>query len=256
MLFAGWARRASLTDMCGRFAASAGTDSYVEIFGIEEVVDAAQPSFNLAPTDPIPAVVERPDADSGVGARKLVAPRWGLVPSWSKDASEAARLINARFETLAAKPAFRTALARRRCLIPADGYFEWSAAEPGTGLGRGASAGRVSRSGKQAFFIRPADGGLFVMAGLYEFWKRPTGEWLTTATIITTTATDALGHIHDRMPMVVAPGGWASWLDPHLTETDAAASLLSVDGSLTAYPVSPLVGNVANDGPELIEPLA
>lgn len=227
--------------MCGRFAASAGADEYLVVFGIEEVVEQAPPSFNLAPTDPIPAVVERLDADSGVVARSLVAPRWGLVPSWSKDARGAARLINARFETLAAKPSFRTALARRRCLIPADGYFEW--------------AHTTASPGKQAFFIRPADGGLFVMAGLYEFWKRPTGEWLTTATIVTTTATDALGHIHDRMPMVVAPGLWASWLDPHLTQRDAAASLLSVDDSLTAYAVSPLVGNVANDGPELIEPL-
>lgn len=242
--------------MCGRFAASAGADEYVEVFGIDEVVEEAPPSFNLAPTDPIPAVVERVDASSGVGVRKLVAPRWGLVPSWSRDASGAARMINARFETLATKPAFRTALARRRCLIPADGYFEWSAVGLGTRADLNPTEVRVSRSGKQAYFIRPADEGLFVMAGLYEFWKLPTGEWLTTATIITTTATDALGHIHDRMPMVVSPGAWASWLDPHLTETDAAASLLAVAEGLTAYAVSPLVGNVANDGPELIEPLA
>lgn len=233
--------------MCGRFAASAGTDEYVEIFGVQEIVDEVEPHFNLAPTDPIPAVVERADKESGEVVRKLVAPRWGLVPSWSKDASGAARMINARAETVATKPAFRRAFAARRCLIPADGYYEWFVL-PGQ---EGAKKPR-----KQPYFIRPADARPFVMAGLYEFWKSPAGEWLTTATIITTTTTDALGHIHDRMPMVVHPDDWASWLDPHRTEPEAAASLLAVDDQLDAYPVSPLVGNVRNDGPELLEPVA
>ena len=230
--------------MCGRFAASASTDDYVEVFGVAEVVDEVQPSFNLAPTDPIPAIVERLDAD-GAAVRKLVAPRWGLVPSWSKDAAGAARMINARFETVAEKPAFRKAFAARRCLIPADGYFEWHVLPGQEG---------VKKPAKQPFFIRPASG-LFVMAGLYEFWRTPMGEWLTTATIITTSATDALGHIHDRMPMVVDPDDWASWLDPAQTRPDAAASLLVVDPDLTFYPVSSAVGNVANNSPELIEPL-
>ena len=232
--------------MCGRFAASAGPDEYVEVFGIDEVVDEPLPSFNIAPTDPVPAVVERVDRESEQTVRKLVTPRWGLVPSWSKDATGAARMINARAETVATKPAFRKAFAARRCLIPADGYYEWITQAAGPG----------AKALKQPFFLRPADGGLFVMAGLYEFWKSPVGEWLTTATIITTTATDALGHIHDRMPMTVEPDAWASWLDPRQAEPDAAASLLCVPEGLTAYRVSMLVNRVTNDGPELVAPLA
>jgi putative SOS response-associated peptidase YedK len=166
--------------MCGRFAASAGVDEYVEVFGVDEVVDSPAPSFNFAPTDPIPAIVERVDRESGATVRKLVTPRWGLVPSWSKDAAGAARMINARVETVASKPAFRSAFGARRCLIPADGYYEW-VTRPATGLG--------GKAVKQPFFLRPADGGLLVMAGLYEFWRTPAGEWLTTATIITATAT-------------------------------------------------------------------
>ncbi len=237
--------------MCGRFAASAGTDEYVEIFGVDEVVDAVQPHFNLAPTDPVPAIVERLDNASDAVVRKLVTPRWGLVPSWSKDASGAARMINARFETVAEKPAFRKAFASRRCLIPADGYYEWytvTATQSTTGRGAGKPV-------KQPYFIYPADGAPFVMAGLYEFWRSPAGEWLTTCTIITTTASDSLGHLHDRMPMSVPAEHWASWLDPRLTDTAHAGSLVEVAAGLTAHPVSPLVGRVTNDGPELVAPV-
>lgn len=232
--------------MCGRFAASASTDDIVELFGIGEIVDAVQPHFNLAPTDPIPAVVERVHAESGDSVRKLVAPRWGLVPSWSKDATGASRMINARVETVSEKPAFRKAFAARRCLIPADGYFEWRVL-PGQE--------DAKRPRKQPYFLRPGDGGPFVMAGLYEFWKSPTGEWRTSATIITTEATDDVGHIHDRMPMVVDAQGWDAWLDPRSTTPAEALALLSVLPRLAAYPVLDLVNKVANDGPHLIDPL-
>lgn len=232
--------------MCGRFAASASTDDIVEFFGVEEIVDEPEPHFNLAPTDPIPAVVQRRAGDEGGTVRKLVAPRWGLVPSWSRDAKGAARMINARAETVAEKPAFRKAFATRRCLIPADGYYEWYVLPGQEGL---------KRPRKQPMFIRPADGGPFVMAGLYEFWRDPAGEWLTTATIITTTATDEIGHIHDRMPMVVAPADVDDWLDPALIDPVAAAALLRVSEGLESYAVSDLVNRVANDGPQLIEPL-
>lgn len=231
--------------MCGRFAASASTDDYVEIFSIEEIVDEPVPSYNLAPTDPVPAVVERADKESGAVVRKLVTPRWGLVPSWSKDAAGAARMINARAETVASKPAFKKAFAARRCLIPADGYFEWNVVA--------GQAGGKPR--KQPYFLHPGDGGLFVMAGLYEFWKSPAGEWLTSCTIITTTATDALGHLHDRMPMSVRAADWAAWLDPHQTDPAAAASLMHVDEGLVAHAVSTAVGNVANDFPGLLDPV-
>lgn len=229
--------------MCGRYASSAGRAELTEIFEIDEIEGPLPPAaWNIAPTDPIPAIFERERAD---GRRRLLTEvRWGLVPSWSKDAHGAARLINARVETLGEKPAFRKALASRRCLLPADGYYEWYS-EPDAGGGKPV---------KQPYFIRPADGGLFVMAGLYEFWKAPDGEWLTTATVITTTAADEVGHIHDRMPMSVPVSNWAAWLDPHFGED--ARVLLSVPvAGLSYHPVSTAVNKVANDGPELVEPL-
>lgn len=236
--------------MCGRFAASASTDDYVEIFGVQEVVDSPQPSFNLAPTDPIPAIVERVRRETGDSVRKLVTPRWGLVPSWSKDASGAARLINARVETVATKPAFRKAFAERRCLIPSDGFYEWRPVDAA-----GAAPGGRRGPRKQPYFIHPAAGGLFVMAGLYEFWRRPDGEWLTTATILTTTSTDAVGRLHDRMPLSVRPADWAAWLDPARRDAAEAVALLWADDALATYPVSTAVNSVAHDSPELIVPI-
>ena len=236
--------------MCGRYAASSDAELLEEMFLIDEVVGPLPPArYNIAPTDPVVAVVERASKGSSepVG-RKLVVLRWGLVPSWSKDAKGASRMINARFETLAERPAFRRALAVRRCLLPADGYYEWYAPEVDPLV----PASR--RPPKQPFFIRPTNGSLLAMAGLYEFWKDPAGEWLTTCTIITTTAADAVGHIHDRMPMTVPPERWAAWLDPSLTE--GALELLQAPGAeLEAYAVPRLVSTVGNDGPELIEPL-
>jgi len=146
--------------MCGRYAVSADVDELTEIFEIDEVAGPLPgPDYNVAPTDPVPAIMERDRAD---GRRRVLAEvRWGLVPSWSKDATGAARLINARVETLAEKPAFRRAFAARRCLLPADGYYEWYQLP--------------DSKTKQPYFIRPAEGGLLVMAGLYEFWKAPDG---------------------------------------------------------------------------------
>lgn len=232
--------------MCGRFAASASTDEYVGLFAIDEVVDEPTVRFNIAPTDPISAVVERTDSATGVVTRKLVAPRWGLVPSWAKDASGAARLINARVETVAEKPSFRKALAARRCLIPSDGYYEWYVLPGQDG---------AKRPRKQPYFIHPRGERAFVMAGLYEFWKSQAGEWLTTCTIITTSATDAWGHLHDRMPMTVPPHLWADWLAPGQTQPLEALDLLGVEEDLGAYPVSLLVNSVRNDGPELLRPV-
>lgn len=255
--------------VCGRYAASADLAQLVDEFEVDEVTDAPEgPSWNVAPTDSVPAIVERlPRRGADTGAepdtdavrRKLVALRWGLVPSWSKDPSGGARMINARFETVATKPAFRKAFSARRCLLPADGYYEWYAGE-GNPDGRGGTA----RGKKQPFFIHRADGGLLVMAGIYEFWRDepvPAGEpgaWLSTCSIITTRATDALGRIHDRMPMVIARDAWEPWLDPHLTDAEAARDLLRVTEAdqLEAYAVGSAVGNVRNNGPELVEPLA
>lgn len=229
--------------MCGRYALSLSGEDLEEYFEIDEVAGPLPgPDYNIAPTDPIVAVVERERAGE---LRRLLAPvRWGLVPSWSKDAKGAARLINARLETVAEKPAFRKAFAARRCLLPADGYYEWY---PVTGPN--------GKPTKQPWFIRPADGSPLVMAGLYEFWKAADGEWLTTATVITTAAADEVGHLHDRMPMAVARQNWDAWLDPHFG--DDPHGLLTVPApSLAYHPVSMAVNKVANDGPELVEPLA
>jgi putative SOS response-associated peptidase YedK len=228
--------------MCGRFASSETTDRLVELFGIDEVPDELPgPRFNIAPTDPVATVLSRPR--EGELRRMLVPARWGLVPSWSKDPSGAARMINARVETVAEKPAFRKAFASRRCLLPADGYYEWyqQAAD--------------RKPAKQPYFIHPGDGGVMAMAGLYEFWKAPDASWLTSVTIITTAARDAVGRLHDRMPMVVEPADWDAWLDPGL-DLDPHG-LLSVPAErLDFHPVSTAVNKVGNDGPALVEPLA
>lgn len=226
--------------MCGRFAASSVADDLVEFFEIDEVAGPLPgPSYNIAPTDLIAAVLEH-TRDQGV--RRLLAPlRWGLVPAWARDPRGASRLINARVETVSTKPSFRKAFASRRCLIPADGYYEWYL-QPAPG---------GTKQLKQPYFIRPVDGGRLSMAGLYEFWKAPDGSWLTTATIITTAATDAVGRLHDRMPMVVEPMNWDTWLDPDFGE-DAGALLSVAAADLMFYPVSTAVNRASNDGPELV----
>lgn len=275
--------------MCGRYAASAAQATLIETFEIVEVPESVNPAallprWNIAPTDPVAAVVERANKQTGQVVRKLVTPRWGLVPSWSKDAKSGARMINARSETVAEKPAFRKAFATRRCLIPADGYYEWyelSSSEGGRppsdppldaavnpslrGRSGAASGGMGSR--KQPFFIQPTSGVLgtdqMVMAGIYEFWRDRQADpddpdaWLTTCSIITTQAIDSLGVIHDRMPMQVAPHDWVHWLDPNLTDPVAAHDLLHIPepDAMTAHAVSTLVNSVGNDGPELIAPM-
>jgi putative SOS response-associated peptidase YedK len=181
-------------------------------------------------------------------ARELRVLRWGLIPSWAKDRSIGSRLINARAETVHAKPAFRRAFAHRRCLLPADGYYEWQRTD-----GAGAT--------KQPYFICRGDGGPLAFAGLYELWRDPALpeddelSWLWTATIITTSAPDELGTIHDRMPMVIQPDSWADWLDPAADDTAGLMALLAPAASdgLISYPVSTAVNSVRNNGPRLIE---
>ncbi len=229
--------------MCGRYAASADPEELVEEYRIDEVTDAGRaaciPRYNIAPTDTVAAVVER---DGGEGAvRKLVGLRWGLVPSWSTDAGGAARMINARVETVTQKPAYRKAMASRRCLLPALGYYEW---RPETIDGR---------SVKQPYFLRPLDGSLVHMAGIYEFWKGPDG-WLASVSIITTSATDELGWVHDRMPMTVVDRD--GWLDPGLTVGDHARALLLPLPHLEPSKVSRAVNSVANDGSDLVLPIS
>jgi putative SOS response-associated peptidase YedK len=244
--------------MCGRYASSRRPEDLVEEFEITEVrVDAPlAPDYNVAPTKQVYAVVERsPSRESGEPPRRqLRVLTWGLVPSWAKDPTMGSRLINARMETVAEKPAYRRAFAARRCLLPADGYYEWYVTSQRT-------AGGKPR--KQPFFIRPRAGGVLAMAGLYEIWRDPTrGEddpdrFRWTCTVLTTDAEDALGRIHDRMPLMVEPARWQAWLDPRRAGGTDLLELLvpAAPGNLEAYPVSALVSNVRNNGPELIEPI-
>jgi putative SOS response-associated peptidase YedK len=245
--------------MCGRYASSRRPEDLVEEFEIDrvEVKETLAPDYNVAPTKQVYAVVERPASDDGEagGERQLRTLKWGLVPFWAKDPSIGNKMINARMETVHEKPAFRRAFATRRCLLPADGYFEWYPTEQKTKAGKPL---------KQPFFIRPADGGVMAMAGLYEIWRDPTRDeddpqrFQWTCTVLTTTAEDAVGHIHDRMPLLVEPDRYAAWLDPSVSDVEDLKGLLvpAAPGRLEAYPVSTAVNSVRNNGPELMDPVA
>jgi putative SOS response-associated peptidase YedK len=262
--------------MCGRYASARERQELLEEFRVERdrVTESLPPDYNVAPTKPVYAVLTRresgprepaaqepgpaapgpaepgPAQDGQETVRELRVVRWGLVPYWAKDVSIGSRLINARAETVSTKPAFRRAFARRRCLLPADGFYEWQAAGDGPG------------ARKQPYFIHRPDGGVLAFAGIYELWRDEAvpegdpGAWLWSAAIITTRAQDDLGRIHDRMPMVIEPARWADWLDPGPADEAALHALLApaVSGGLTSYPVSTEVNSVRHNGPELIEP--
>lgn len=231
--------------MCGRYAASKDTAALVEQFEVLEVVDPPPgPNYNVAPTQTVSVVVERP-ADSGPSARQLRRARWGLVPPWAKDVSVGNRMINARWESVTTKPAYRAAFAKRRCIIPADGYFEWQAT---------AQAARA-RSAKQPYFIHRADGAALGMAGVFEFWRASATEpWLMSMAVLTTAAAGDLRAIHDRMPVMIPGDLVSAWLDPtERFEPQAIPSL--APGVLLAYPVSTAVNSVSHNGPELLDPL-
>jgi putative SOS response-associated peptidase YedK len=247
--------------MCGRYALSADPDELVREYDIDDLFPGLPgPDYNVAPTVAVPAVFERTAQDTGEVRRRLAPLVWGLVPSWSKQPTGGARMINARVESVAEKPAFRRAFTLRRCVLPADGFYEWYVP-----AGAGSeSSGRASRVKKQPFFIHRADGARLAMAGIYEIWRDPAKDrdddtaWLRTCSVITTQATDAAGHVHDRMPMVIRPEVIERWLDPTRTDAQAALDLLSVTAAdqLEAYAVSIAVNNVKNNDPSLLEPVA
>jgi putative SOS response-associated peptidase YedK len=255
--------------MCGRYASSRRPEDLREEFEIDkvEVPEPLPADFNVAPTKPVYAVVERaprPEAGGEAHAdvearpeRQLRTVTWGLVPFWAKDPAIGNKMINARMETVHEKPAFRQAFKSRRCLLPADGYFEWYPTEQRTKAGKPV---------KQPFFIHPADGGVMAMAGLYEIWRDPTRDeddpqrFKWTCTVLTTTAEDAVGHIHDRMPLLVERERWGEWLDPTGASGSSGEDLRrllvpAAPGRLEAYAVSTAVNNVRNNGPELLDPL-
>lgn len=244
-----------MAGMCGRYATARARQELLDEFEIQldAAEDAIQADYNVAPTKQVPAVLVRPPAgpadeteETPDPVRQLRTLRWGLIPSWAKDMKIGNRLINARAETVHEKPSYRRAFAKRRCLLPADGFFEWYAMEQQD----------TKKPRKQPFYIHPSDGSVMAMAGLYELWKSPEDEWLWTCTIITTEATDEVGRIHDRMPMVVPRESWAAWLDPALTEVAEVRGLLvpAMHTTMEAYPVSKAVNNVKNNGPQLIQP--
>ena len=263
--------------MCGRYASFREAQDLADAFAVappDVAPDAGllPPSWNVAPTDAVRIVVERPPKDAPQGAdavRALRLARWGLVPGWAKDPSVGSRMINARVETLTDKPAFRRAAAARRCLVPAEGYYEWQEAPDAASAtapdAASTTGGRRRRATKQPFWIHPDDGGVLAFAGLYEFWRDPQRadddpqRWLVTMTIVTGGApTDdpALAEIHDRQPVILDPGRWDAWLDPDLTDLDRVAELLRRPAPrLVATPVSTEVNAVGNDGPQLIEPV-
>jgi len=242
--------------MCGRYAASRDTATLVAEFEVSKASGKElAPDYNVAPTKEVYAVVDRAGDDKEPGFRELAVVKWGLVPSWAKDPKIGSKMINARSETLTQKASFRRALAKRRCLLPADGFFEWYETDQSATAGSGKPV-------KQPFFIHPPDGSVLAMAGLFEYWRNPEKAdddpdlWLWTATVITTTAPDDLGRIHDRAPMIVPAHKWNDWLDPLQQDGAQAVGLLepAAPGWLVADPVSTRVNNVRNNGPELVVP--
>jgi len=254
-----------LASMCGRYAASRNVDDLRVEFELAAVPERAlAPDWNVAPTKEVYAVIGRQGPGGAGGSevrRELAIARWGLVPSWAKDPSIGNRMINARAETVDSKPAFRRAFAKRRCLVPADGYYEWYIPSQGP-------TGRGSRPLKQPFLIHRADGGMMAMAGLYEIWRDPSRAqddspddaegWLTTVTVITTAAEVAIGQIHDRMPLLLERDRWNRWLDPLFDGSQGDLRDLlrpPAPGALEAHPVSTAVNSVRNNGPDLLLPI-
>jgi putative SOS response-associated peptidase YedK len=222
--------------MCGRFALSTPPKSLAEHFKLEETPELLR-RYNIAPTQDV-AVVRQRVQD---GKRKADLLKWGLVPHWSKDAGASMALINARSETAAVKPAFRTPMKRRRCIIPADGYFEW----------------KKEGARKQPYFIRLREGGLMAFAGLWDRWEGPGGDALETCTILTVDANESLKEIHDRMPVILEPGDYSLWLDSSIFDADRVTRLLRSlpPDLLTSYPVSTLVNNPRFDDEKCIQPI-
>jgi putative SOS response-associated peptidase YedK len=227
--------------MCGRFVSSSSSDEIATYFGADEVSESVlDPNYNVAPTRDVYAVLE-----SG-SVRRVEPLHWGLVPRWAKDVKIGNRMINARSETVAEKNSFKSAFRKRRCLIPADGFYEWTA--------------REGQKKKQPWFIHRTDDELIAFAGLWEVWRGPdrdSEDALHSCTILTTEANDTMGEIHDRMPVILPPGEWATWLDPAQDDIDTLGRLLvpAPDELLTMHPVSTEVNNARNHGAHLIEPV-
>jgi putative SOS response-associated peptidase YedK len=224
--------------MCGRFVQTSSTRTLAEHFDVDEVVvdDEPAPSWNVAPRADVLTIVDKESV------RRLAPMRWGLVPPWAENPGIGDRMINARAETVLEKPAFRTAIERRRCIVPADGFYEWE---------------RVG-SRKQPMYIRARSGTPLAFAGLWAVWRDaavPDGPWLRSCTIVTTDANATVAPVHDRMPVMLDRDAWDRWLDRDLTDGEAVVDLLrpAPDDLLELWPVSPRVNSARNDDERLIE---
>ena len=265
--------------MCGRYAATANPDELVEELEVDQdrtlepartvlknpqTPPAGTPDYNMAPTKQAPVVLSRvPREDttesyaaSPAAVRQLRLLTWGLVPSWARDTKVGMRMINARAESVLEKGAFSKAARSRRCLVPAQGWYEWQKSPVATDA--------KGKPRKQPFYMHRADGQLLAFAGLYEFWRDREVEdgddpqaWLTTFTIVTTDAEPGLDRIHDRQPLVLEREDWATWLDPAMQDPDEVARLLAFaqPGRFEAYPVSTAVSSGRSNGAQLIEPV-
>lgn len=227
--------------MCGRFVSSGSLPRLVERFGIDEMSPAAAerlPSWNLAPTDGVRAVVDRG------GARRLELLRWGLVPRWAKGPKAGAQMINARAETMARSPAFGSALLRRRAIVPMDGFYEWARSDGGRPV---------------PFYFARRDGEPLAVAGIWEAWRDTEDHWLASCALITIAANATVAHIHHRMPAVLKEPSLEAWLDPGALEPEEAVALARspvADDLLGCWRVDLAVNHVANNWPELVEPVA
>jgi putative SOS response-associated peptidase YedK len=223
--------------MCGRFTLAISPDQLREAFPWLEAAEAPPPRFNIAPSQPVAVIPNE-------GERRLDYFVWGLVPSWAKDPKIGSRMINARAETVAEKPSFRAAFRRRRCLIPASGFYEWKA-EPGS-------------KRKTPHYIQLKSGQPFAFAGLWENWFSPDGSQLLSTAIITTRPNDLVVDIHNRMPVILPAAAYDAWLAPGEADPGELMPLLAPypANEMQAYPVSTLVNNPANDSPECVLPAA
>ena len=230
-------RRILLGGMCARYTMATAPEELVEEFEATPTTDAIAPSYNIAPTRDAPIVVQ-----SRAGERRLGLARFGLVPHWARDPKIGPRLLNARAETAADKPVFRAAFARRRCLVVADGFYEW----------------RREGGRKVPHLFRVPEGGAFALAGLWAVWRDPAGRRLSSFSILTRPAAGAVAAVHDRMPVVLARGAWAAWLDRRRDDPAEVRPLLERErgGELVGARVSTRVNDVRNDDPALVEPVA